>query len=73
MSKLDEINARILSDLYTEAKPVCVDGQPDAHKILLKIDGQSFWIDGYQDTEKDANWMRLMIGKALLALIQKYL
>lgn len=62
--------AERLRDKYTFAKPCCVDDDtPDAHTVWLKIGNQSFCIDGYQDTKEEADWMRLMLGKALLALL----
>ncbi len=72
MNKLDEINAKILASLYTEIKPCCVSDTPDAHTVWIKVDGQSFAIDGYQDTKEDAKWMQQMLGKAFLAMLQKY-
>lgn len=64
----DEL-AIILRDKYTFARRVCVDETPDAHTVWIKIGVQSFCIDGYQDTKKEADWMRLMIGKAFVTML----
>ena len=50
---------------YTFKKPCCIDGEPDAQTVWIKIGGQSFQLDGYQDDEESADWYRHMIGKAL--------
>lgn len=59
-----------LRDKFTYAQAVCVDGEPDARTIWLKVEGQSFCISGYQDNKEEADWMRLMLGKALARLIE---
>lgn len=60
-----------LKDLYTIAKPCCVNDAPDAHTVWMQIGNQLFCIDGYQDTLKEAEWMRLMLGISLATLIQE--
>lgn len=64
----DEL-ATTLRDKYTFARPICVDETPDAHTVWVKIGVQSFCIDGYQDTKEEADWMRLMIGKAFVTML----
>lgn len=64
-----EIYAERLKAKFTYCKPCCVSDAPDAHTVWLKIGVQSFCIDGCQDTRQEADWMRLMLGKALLELI----
>jgi len=59
----------IIRDNYTLAKPCLVDGCPDAHTVWLKIQGQSFCIDGYQDTKDEADWMCKMLAKALTTFL----
>lgn len=56
---------KAMRDKYTMAKPVLVSDAPDAHTVWLKVEGQSFMLDGYQDTKEEAEWTRLMLGKAL--------
>jgi hypothetical protein len=61
--------AEELRDRFTYCQPCCVEDTPDAHTVWIKIDNQSFCIDGYQDTKDDAEWMRLMLGKAFRTLL----
>lgn len=63
---LDEL-AKNMRDKYTMKKPCLVndDGTPDAHTVWLVVGVQSFCLDGYMDTAEEADWMRLMLGKAL--------
>lgn len=61
--------AQRLRDKFTFAKPCIVHDAPDAQTVWIKVGDQSFQIDGYQETKADADWMRLMIGKALLSLL----
>lgn len=63
--------ARSLADTYTFAKPCCVSDTPDAHTVWIKVGNQSFSIDGYQDTLAEANWMRLMLGKAIQTILSE--
>jgi hypothetical protein len=72
MNRLDELNARILANLYTVIKPCCVSDAPDAHTVWIKVDEHCFALDGYRENETDAKAVQLMIGKLLLSLIQKY-
>ena len=64
-----DLLAETLRDKYTFSRPCCVDETPDAQTVWLKIGNQSFCIDGYQDTKEEADWMRLMLGKALATLV----
>lgn len=59
-----------LRDKYTILKPCCVAGVPDAHTVWIQVGVQSFCLDGYH-TKAEAEWMRLMVGKALENIIKK--
>ena len=61
--------AEKLRDKYTRSRPVCVEGCPTAQTVWLRIGVQAFCLDGYQETKREANWMRLMLGKALETLL----
>lgn len=64
---------RQLMERYTEAKPVVVgcddDAHPDAHTVWLKVEQQSFCLTDYSETKEEADWMRLMLAKALSKVI----
>lgn len=68
-----EVTAEQLRDNYTFSQECCVDGVPDARTVWIKIGNQSFSIDGYQDTKEEADWMRLMLGKAFQSLVARAL
>lgn len=59
-----------IKDEYTISKPCCVEDMPDAKTVWLKVGAQSFCLDGYQDTTEEAEWLRLMLGKALSEIIR---
>lgn len=60
----------MLRDKYTFSRECCVDGEPNARTVWIKIGNQSFSLDGYQDDEETADWMRLMLGKAFAVMIK---
>jgi len=64
------IFAEALRDKYTFKQPCCVDGEPDAHTVWLKVGNQSFQVNDYCETAEDADWMRLMLGKAMETLVK---
>ncbi len=65
MSKLeDELYAK-----YTEDRPVAVKGEPDARKVWLVVEQQSFGLRGYSENAEDAQWMRRMLAKALAKIV----
>ncbi len=67
MTELEEIAreaAEKFRDEYTFSQPCCVNGEPDAQTVWLKIGNQSFSLDGYHGSEEVA-YFRLMLGKAL--------
>lgn len=69
MNTDNQPTAELLRDAFTYIQPCCVDGEPDAHTVWIKVGVQSFSIDGYQDTKEEAEWMRLMLGKAFLTML----
>ena len=52
---------------YTVAKP---RADNITYTVWIKIGNQSFCLDGYQETKENAEWMRTMLGKALLTVIE---
>lgn len=66
------LSAESLRDAYTFSKECCIGGQESlAYTVWITVGVQSFCIDGHQDTEEEADWMRLMIGKALYTLLSE--
>lgn len=66
---LDPVILR-LREQYTLCKPCCVDGEPDAHTVWLKVGGQSFCVTSFAcDTKDEAEWMRDMLAKALAKVV----
>jgi hypothetical protein len=57
-------------DSFTFIKPCCVDGEPDAQTVWIRAGNQSFSLDGYRETKEEAEWMRLMLGKAFAAMAE---
>ena len=58
--------ARKMCRDYTEVRPCCVDGAPDAHTVWLVVGGQQFCVTPIAcDTLDEAQWMRGMLAKAL--------
>lgn len=60
-----------LRNNFTAQKRCCVDGEPEARTVWLQVGNQSFGLDGYQDNDQEAEWMRLMLAKALRAIIKQ--
>ena len=59
-------------DEYTEKRPVVIPGYPDAHTVWLKVGVQSFCITpDYAEDDEHAEWLRKMLGKALVALVEE--
>lgn len=61
-----------LREKYTDIKPCCVEGSPDAHTAWLKVGDQSFCVtDLACDTEKEAEWFRTMLASALATIVRE--
>lgn len=55
---------------YTLCKPCCVDGEPDAHTVWLKVGVQSFCVTPFAcETKGEAEWMRDMLANALATVL----
>lgn len=65
------MNIEDLKEKYTFSQPVLVSYAPNARTVWLKVNQQSFCIDGHQDTRKEAEWMRIMLAKALHTVIDE--
>lgn len=56
---------------WTDIRPVVVKDCPEAHRLILKVGNQEFWIDsacGFYDTREEAEWARDMLCIALDAM-----
>ena len=65
----------LLADLrknHTGLNPCCVEDEPDAHVVWIRVGVQTFRIDGYSDTKPEAEWMRDMLAKLMLNLVTMY-
>lgn len=61
---------RRLREQYTLCKSCCVDGEPNAHTVWLKVGVQSFCVTPLPcETKDEAEWMRDMLAKALAAVV----
>lgn len=66
---LDPVVSR-LREQYTLCKPCCVDGEPDAHTVWLKVGVQSFCVTSFAcETKDEAEWTRDMLAKALATVV----
>lgn len=62
--------AGLLFMQYTLCKPCCVDGEPDAHTVWLKVGVQSFCVTSFAcETKDEAEWTRDMLAKALATVV----
>jgi len=65
---IDDIKAK-----YTFIKPCCVEGEPDAHTVWLKVGNQLFCVTPQAcDTEQDAEWFRNMLAGALASVVNDF-
>ena len=56
---------------FTFLKPCIVENEPDAHTVWLKVGPQEFCVSSIAcETKEEAEWMRLMLAKAIVALWQ---
>lgn len=65
------MNIEDLKEKYTFSQPVLVSYAPNARTVWLKVNQQSFCIDGHQDTQEEADWMRTMLAKAMASVIDE--
>lgn len=54
---------------YAEIRDVVVEGAPEACRLSLKVDSQSFLIGDYFETRAEAEWSRDMLCIALDRLV----
>lgn len=70
-----DILVNIIKERFTALKPCVVGGDDDEatdpHTVWLTVGVQSFCLEGYRDTKEDAEWMRLMLAKAIAAAIRE--
>lgn len=60
-----------LMDRYTLKKPCVVAGEPDPYTVWLVVNQQSFCLANYQNDKESADWLRLMLAKALAVVIKE--
>lgn len=57
---------------FIEVKPVVVEGEPDAHNVILRVTNQSFNVTPYAcDTKEDAEWVADQLCVALERLVRE--
>lgn len=62
-----------LREQYTLCRPCCVDGEPDAHTVWLKVGVQSFCVTSFAcETKDEAEWTRDMLAKALEKVVAEF-
>ncbi len=71
----EQVEAQCLEDelyaKYTKDTPVVVKGEPDARKVWLVVEHQSFSLGGSAENAEVAQWMRRMLAKALVKIVEK--
>ena len=55
---------------FIEIKDTCVEGEPDAKIVRLKVGAQSFTINDYVEDQHHAEWMRDMLCIALANVVK---
>jgi hypothetical protein len=71
--------AELMRDSYTLAKPCVVDPEegmdnpPSPHTVWLRVGHQSFQINDWVESKEEAEWFRLMLGKALARVFKDML
>ena len=62
-----------IRERYTCIKPCCVEGEPDAHTVWLKVGAQKFCVTSEAcETKQDAEEFRRMLASALACLVEDF-